>query len=235
MAKEKLYSALSLLYELHGVEMDEDTFETFALSAYNMIGNHDYRTYRIVAYPEKDPSGGWFVYKPCNMDEIEAITLGYESAQETSAVSNVAGSYTHEIEQWVEQSKYMPNHLYIPGKFVKYQELGDRIYFTEPFSAVNILYKGYYADEDGLPYINEKEKRAIVAYCLYAYDQKQGRLTKDAATIQMAQNEYQLWQKACSEARTPEKISQNTMNEILDAMTTWNVHNYGASSTKPMQ
>ena len=235
MAKEKLYSALSLLYDLHGVEMDEDTFETFALAAYNMIGNHDYRIYRIVAHPEKDPEGGWFIYKPCNMDEIEAITLSYESAQEKSAVSNVTGSYTHEIEQWIELGKSMPNHLYIPGKFVKYRELGDKIYFTEPFDSVNVLYKGYYADEDGLPYINEKEKRAIVAYCLYAYDQKQGRLTKDQSTLNMAQLEYQLWQKACSEARTPEKISQNTMNEILDAMSTWNVHNYGSSSTKPMQ
>jgi hypothetical protein len=28
------------------------------------------------------------------------------------------------------------------GKFVKYRELGDKIYFNSPYQAVNVLYKG---------------------------------------------------------------------------------------------
>lgn len=76
---------------------------------------------------------------------------------------------------------------------------------------------------------------AVVAYCVYAEDLKKARLTKDANTYQMAQMEYQLWQKACSNARTPQELSQNQMNEILDVMTSWDRHSYGASSTKPIQ
>jgi hypothetical protein len=51
----------------------------------------------------------------------------------------------------------MPNELYIPGKYVKYKELGDKIYFTEPFSIVTILYKSLFSGDDGLPYLNNKE------------------------------------------------------------------------------
>ena len=46
----------------------------------------------------------------------------------------------------------MPHELYIPGKLVKFKELGDKIYFTEPFAELNLLYKGWYTDEDGFPY-----------------------------------------------------------------------------------
>lgn len=235
MTKHDFYTALSQLYEMHGVELDEDTFETYALSAYKKIGNRNYKLYRIRLTPQRDMEGNWFVCKPCNMDSIEAITLDYESAQETSSVVNNAGSYTHPVEQWIESTKSMPAHLYLPGKFVKYRELGDKIYFTEPYNSVNILYKGQYVDENGLPYLNDKELDAVVAYCLYAVDQKQGRLTKDQATLQLAQLEYQNWLKLCSAARSPISISQNTMNEVLDAMSSWEVHNYGSSSTKPIR
>lgn len=234
MNKMPLYTALTQLYDFYGVQLDEDTFETYALAAYNKIGNKDYRVYKMKATPQADPQGGWFVCKPCNMDSIEAITLDFESAQETSAISNTAGLTNHAIEQWIEADKRMPNELYISGKFVKFKELGDRIYFTEPYSSVNILYKGQFVDENGLPYINEKEMNAIMAYCVYVVDNKKARLTKDSSTFQMAQMEYQLWQKACAAARAPEELSQNAVNEILDVMTSWGVHSHGASSTKPI-
>lgn len=229
-----MYTALTQLDEFYGIQLNEDTFETYAMSAYEKIGNKDYKMYRLKAVPECDPDGGWFVCKPCNLDSIEAITLNFESAKETSSISNFAGLYNHNIEQWIESKKRMPNELYIPGKFVKFKELGDRIYFTEPYPEVNILYKGQFVDEQGLPYINEKELNAIVAYCVYVVDNKKARLTKDQATFQIAQLEYQQWQKLCSAARAPIGLSQNSANEILDAMTSWGRHSYGASSTKPV-
>jgi hypothetical protein len=72
--------------------------------------------------------------------------------------------------------------FYIPGQLVKYKELGNRIYFNAPYDTVNLLYKGQYLDGEGLPYINDKELDAIVAYCVYAEDMKKARLTKDAST-----------------------------------------------------
>jgi len=136
-----LYTALSQLYEVYGIELDEDTFETYALSAYNKIGNKQYRLHVIKACPKCDPSGGWFVTKPCDMSSIEAITLDFEPAAETSATDNYPGIFNHNVEQWIEANKIMKDELYLSGKFVKFSELGDRIYFTEPYPSVNILYK----------------------------------------------------------------------------------------------
>lgn len=235
MTKYPLYTALSNLYEIYGIEMDEDTFETYAMAAWKKIGNKDYRIYRLKAFPVKDPDGGWYICKPCNLDAIEAITLNFESVRTIDTIRNFAFAENQPIEQWIEANKKMPNELYISGKFVKYRELGDRIYFTEPFSEVNVLYKGLYCDEDGLPYINDKELEAITAYCAYSYDYKQARMTKDSNALQFAQLEQQKWERLCSAARASMDMSQNVMNEILDAMTSWDVHNYGTSSTKPIK
>lgn len=234
MTKYPFYAALSQLREFYGIELDEDTFETYAMSAWNKIGNKDFRPKVICVSPLKDENGGWYVCKPCDMDCIEAITLNHEDAQVTSSVMNYPGVVTHPVEDWIELNKHDKDSLYISGKFVKYKELGDRIYFNEPFKSVNILYKALYADEDGLPFLNDKEVDAIAAYCAYAYDLKQARLTKNQADLAMAQLEEQKWQKLCSAARIPMNISQNQMNHIMDAAVSRDVHNYGRTN-KPIR
>lgn len=229
MKKYPFYTALSQAFELYGVELDEDTFETYAMSAWKKIGNKDYKMYLIHATPLQDPDGGWYIQLPCNADSIEAVTLPYEDAQETHVNYNHYGLYTHPIEDDIEKHKKMPNELYLPGKYVKYKELGDRLYFTEPYRMVNILYKGLYADEDGLPYLNNKEVEAIAAYCAYVTDFKKGRQTKDQASMQIAQIEEARWKRLCDAARVSESISQNDMNEILSVMTSFNRSGYGRS------
>ena len=72
-----------------------------------------------------------------------------------------------------------------------------------------------FVDEQGLPYINEKELNAIIDYCVYVVDNKKARLTKDQATFQIAQLEYQQWQKLCSAARAPIGLSQNSANAAI--------------------
>lgn len=229
MKKFPFYTALSQAYELYGVELDEDTFETYAMSAWNKIGNRDYKMYLMHAHPEPDPEGGWYVCLPCNCDTIEAVTLPCEDAQETHVNFNNFGVYSHPIEQSIEATKRMPNELYIPGKYVKYKELGDRLYFTNHYPVVNILYKGLYAGEDGLPLLNNKEVEAIAAYCAFVTDFKKGRQTKDAGQIQLAQLEEARWKRLCDAARVSESISQNDMNEILSVMTSFNRSGYGRS------
>jgi len=92
---------------------------------------------------------------------------------------------------------------------------------------VNILYKGIYADEDGLPYINFKELEAIAAYCVYIYFHKKALSTMDANATSLAQATIADWQNKCSAARTPEYVTQNEMNTILDAVSSWNRKAYG--------
>ena len=224
-----MYAALEHANDMYGVNLNEDTFEVYAESAWRKIGNKDYKLYLTKLHPEKDPTGGWFSEKPCNLDAIEAITLNYESAQETSPVSNHISGYNHGIEQLIEQGKTDPNALYIPGKFVKYRELGDRIYFTEPYRELNLLYKGLYTDENGFPYLTASEIEAVALYCAYSDKYKKGLMSKDANELQLAQLLKQDWQKACSAARIPDNISQNNMNEILDTMVRRGCHQFGQS------
>jgi hypothetical protein len=62
---------------------------------------------------------------------------------------------------------------------VHYRELGDKIYFNEPFPQLLLLYKSYVADADNLPYLNEKELFAVATYCAYCWFYRKGLQTKD--------------------------------------------------------
>lgn len=234
MTQEPLYSALVLCNDLYGVELDEDTFETYAMTAYHKIGNHNYKMKVVRLTPQADPSGGWFVCAPKDLNYIEAITLPFEDAQETSSVINFPGPYTHAIEQDIEAQKIMPSEFYIPGKYVKYQEIGDRIYFTEPLRIVNILYKSFQYDDEDLPYINEKEKNAIAAYCAYSFYFKRGLMTKDTATLQMAQLLKKDWLRLCDAARVAITVSQNDAQDMIDVATSFDRHAYGLTR-KPIR
>lgn len=225
----KFYSAISLLRELYGIELDEDLFETYGLTAWNKIGNKQTRRYRVKLCPICDPDGGSYIEKPCNLDEIEAITLNGEDAREIDSIRNYAGSVNHPIEQFIESRKHFNDSLYIPGKLVHYYEVNDRIYFTEVLPEVNVLYRGIYMDEDGLPLLNDKETFAIATYCAYVYFFKKGLQTKDNATIQLAGILKKDWLRACDQARVAEHISQNQMNDILDVMTSWDRKLYNLS------
>lgn len=225
----KFYTAISLLQDMYGIELDEDLFETYALTAWNKIGNKQTRLYRTKLYPTCSPEGGSYVAKPCNLDRIEAITLGYEDAKEIDSLRNYAGSINRPIEEFIESRKRETDSLYLPGKLVHYYEQDDKIYFTEVYSEVNILYKGIYMDEDGLPLLNDKEVLAIATYCAYVHLFKKGLMTKDQATIQLAQILKKEWLRACDQARISDYISQNQMNDILDVMTSWDRKVYNIS------
>ena len=104
----------------------------------------------------------------------------------------------------------------------KYERVNDTLYFDKDYGSVNILYKGILLDDDGLPYLNEKEKDAIACYCAYTKRFKEGWITHSQNMLQEAQLLEQRWYKLCDAARVPMYINQNDMNEILDAKTSWN-------------
>lgn len=228
MNRYPLKTAMSQAYELYGVELDEDKFETYAMSAWRKIGNKECKMNVVQLTPEKDPmGGGWYICKPSDLEAIEAITLCFEDAQDTSSIFNHIGNYNYTMENWIEATKFDMDSQYISGKFVKFDEVGDRIYFKEPFKSVNLLYKALAVDSEGLPFINDKEAEAIAAYCAFVEDNRKARLTKDPNTMQIAQMEEMRWKRLCDAARVPESISQNEMNNILDAAVSRDVHNYG--------
>lgn len=223
------YSAYSHLTEVYGIEIDDDLFETYAMSAWNYIGNLHSRFYKTKIFPHLTEDGLFKARIPCNAYVIESITTNYEDFQRTDSFDEFIDSKSSVIETDNEAYKYDTPSIYQSGRLVNYQKEGDYLYFNEPYKELNVLYKGIYADEDGLPYLTFREMEAIAVYCVYTHFYKKAIATMDNNTLQMAQLFEQKWQKKCTQARNPEHINQNEMNTILDAKTSWDRKVYGLS------
>ena len=99
---------------------------------------------------------------------------------------------------------------------------------------INLLYKGEVLDDDGLPQITDKEAEAIAAFCAYAVKYKEGLQTNNANIINLANDLKRNWCTLCDAARVSEELSQNEMDEILDAKSSWNRKVFG-KSYKPIK
>lgn len=204
---------------LYGLELEPEQFEELGLTAWNLIGN---KTVRLYNYSADISCDDLSVQLPCNCDIIEAVTYNHEDWN-YSTNKTVNGDYNSQFtEQYIEARKLYQSPLYISGKYAKYERVGDTLYFDKDYGKVNILYKGVILDEDGLPKVNEKEALAIATYIAFATKQKQGWITNNQNIIQLAQYLYQQWLKYCDSARVPLSIDQNTMNQVLDAKSSWN-------------
>ena len=204
---------------LYGLELEPEQFEELGLTAWNLIGN---KTVRLYNYSADISCDDLSVQLPCNCDIIEAVTYNHEDWN-YSTNKTVNGDYNSQFtEQYIEARKLYQAPLYISGKYAKYERVGDTLYFDKDYGKVNILYKGVILDEDGLPKVNEKEALAIATYIAFATKQKQGWITNNQNIIQLAQYLYQQWLKYCDSARVPLSMDQNTMNQVLDAKSSWN-------------
>lgn len=211
-----IFAYTKLMYE---TELTPDEFEEIGMIAWGKIGNKQTKLYR---YRSKIDCETLTVDLPCNCDEIEAVTYDFEDWKYVTN-DTVNGDYQSQfIENYIEGRKLYNNPFYISGKFAKYERVNDTLYFDKDYGSVNILYKGIIVDDDGLPYVNEKEKDAIACYLAYTKRFKEGLKTHNQGIIQEAQLLEQRWYRLCDAARVPQYINQNEMNEILDAKTSWN-------------
>lgn len=222
-------TAYSQIRDLYGIELDQNDFENIGIIAWDMIGNKRYRLYKFHGHGTKDNEGRHFVDLPCNCDIIEAVTTNYEDYQKTSNVALPGNIPNGWIESYIESRKFNTGELYAPGKYIKYMRDGNRIFLSDQFYAVHILYKGVLVDEDGLPSLNEKELDAVAAFCAYTDTFKRALVTRDSATLQMAQILEQKWKTKCTQARIADYINQNELDEILNASTSWDRKRYGRS------
>lgn len=214
-----IHYAQYLANELYGVEMPTDKFEELALIAHNYIGNKNCKLYRYFGAVDSKTLS---IELPCNCVAIEAVTGAIEDWQHVTNRDWNGDTSSAYIEEYIERTKMFMDPLYQRGKFLKYERVGNTLYFDHPYGFVGILYKGEVVGEDGLPEINDKEALAIAAYIAYVVKYKEGIITMNQAVVQMAQMLKQEWAIKCDQARTPESISQNEMDEILDAKTNWN-------------
>lgn len=209
---------LSLLELMFGLSLDESDYEEIALTGWNLIGNKRCKLYRasICLKPCQNS-----IELPCNADILEAVTCDFEDFQHVDNNSPTEKYGSFETEQYIEQWKQFKNPLYIPGKFVNYERVGNTLYFDNISGRINILYRGLVLDDDGLPEITDKEALALATYCAYIVKFKEGIATNNANSIQLASLLKQQWDLRCDQARIDYEWTQNNYDEVLDVKTNW--------------
>ena len=223
--------AISLAQTLYDVEGDTDSLEEIGLVAHNFIGNKHTQLHKVLLDVNCEDGS---VQLPCGVDIIESVT--YCGPEDWNYVSNIkehgdlSSLYT---ENYIEAQKAFLDPHYISGKFVKYRKVGDKLYVNKGLGKVQVLYHSLILDEDGLPAINDKEAIAIAEYIAYVTKYKEAIRTNNQNVLRMAQELKQQWLFHCDAARVPEHVSQNEMDQILDALTaaSWKTH---GKSFKPI-
>ena len=216
-----------LLDMLYGMELEDDQVEELGLLAWNLIGNRNVRLYKIsLCIDPRDNS----VTLPCNaLDNggcVELVTTQYEDWERVTNKSYWGDTNTSFIEHSIEAQKYYQGNYYLPGKVLKYKQVGDKLYFTHNYGTVNILYKGVIVDDEGLPELTDKEATAIATYIAYIQKFKEGLITNNPQISQQAQLLKNQWNQQCDQARVT-YLNQNDMDQILEVTHSWDRKIYG--------
>lgn len=214
-----------LLDMLYGIEIEDEELEELGLVGWNLIGNKNTRLYKYITKIDDSDNS---IQLPCNISSIEAVTSFSEDWNRVTNYSENGDIRSSFIEQSIEAQKIFNSPYYISGKLLPYEQVGDKLYFSNNYGTVNILYKGILADEDGLPELSDKEALAIATYIAYVNKFKEGLLTNNQGITQEAELLYSKWLKQCDQARVT-KLSQNEMNQILDIRDSWTRKTYGIS------
>lgn len=227
MTQNQFGQAMYQAQLLYGIEFNDPAdFEEIALNAWGIIGNKNIRLYRFFG---KVDEATLSLDLPCNCDIIESVTAPTEDWNYTSNLHFDGDYNSHYIEEYIESRKKKTNPLYSHGHYVHFNRVGNKLYFDKPYCVVEILYKGIVLDDEGLPYINDKEVRAIATYVAYVQKFKESLITNNANIAQMAQLLEKKWLIYADEARCPEELNQNEMNEIADAKSSWDRKVYNKS------
>lgn len=217
-------TALSFANSLYGVDIKEADFEEIALNAWELIGNKHTELKEFIGNVEDG-----FLELPCDCVEIEFVSLPIVDADVTDTLINGLNTEAVAIETYIELHPNLGTPYNNGEKLVKYKQIGDRLQFDKNYKDVLVKYHGVVLDEDGLPLINDKEMRAIAAYVAYAKTYRTALMHKDSNLISIAQVIKADWLQYCNAARVSSNLSQNDMDAILNAKTSWDRKKYGVS------
>lgn len=227
-----IYPRMKLEYD---IEMQPTDFEELALIGWDRIGNKRYRMYHSVQELIPTDDGQYMVELPCNCNILEAVTLDWGENWMYTTNLHLNGDWnSHYVENYIEGRKMHKSPFYAQGIYAKYVRAEDKLYFRENYGRVHILYKGILVDDEGLPNVTEKEIEAIAAFIAYIQKQKAAWRINDINSLRMSELAKNEWNRLCSQARIPEHITQNEMDRILDAKTSYNRKHFGWSA-KPVK
>lgn len=218
MTYNNFHYGLSLLETMFGLNTQEEDYEEIALIGWELIGNKRCKLYRtsINVEPCQDS-----IELPCNLDILEAVTANFEDFQHVDNDSPYSRYGSFETENYIENYKKFKEPLYISGKYINYERVGNTLHINKNHGGgkINLLYKGLVLDSEGLPEITDKEALALATYVAYVLKFKEGIATNNAGMIQLANVLKQQWDVRCDQARIDYQWTQNNYDEILDLKT----------------
>lgn len=217
-------SVYSLAQTLYDTTLNPNDFVDIALNGWEKIGNKYCVIKRLTA-----DTVDRRIKLPCDVDYIISVNHSFNDAQMTSPKTVLYQIDTLFIEHYVERWKWLNNPIYQSGKLAKYVVEDDHLVFNHDYRCITVVYYEVLRDEDGLPFLTDKEVQALATYVTYSYMYKKALQTQNANAFQLAQNLKGEWVKACSAARNPEKISLNDINEVLDSQVKWDRKFYNKS------
>jgi hypothetical protein len=179
--KNNFKSVYSTANSLYGVNLDENSFEEITLNGWELIGNRQTRLYR---YSDSTVDGR--IKLPCNVDLIEAVYAGIPDSNDSSPIHSAGNIKNVTTESLIESIKTKHHNLYDSNSLVHYRLEGDELVFDKDYDNIVVLYHGVIVDEDGLPYLNDKEVQALALYCAYSDLYKKSLVMRDGNTFQLA-------------------------------------------------
>lgn len=204
---------------IHGIEITEPEYVELAFLAWDKINTKPLQPYRFCEKVE-----GNSIKLPCNVEVLEAVTV--ESYTGYPIDSIYPEGFYIENSFRAYETPFSSSLYEIRGNFIRYQVRDSTLYFYEDDLArvngreVTVYYQGVITDDDGYPYLTERQAEAISYYIAYVMNHRklmQGM--GDANLVAYLKNE---WLAKCSQARVPIQFTQNAFDNILDAQSSWN-------------
>ena len=107
-----------------GLELDQDEFESIAITAWKKIGNQKFRLYKERVKPMQDGENNNLIYKtpvPWNCDHILSVTADFEDYQRTSNYLDYPDPRVIWQNDYIERFKLNESDLYQRGSLINYR------------------------------------------------------------------------------------------------------------------
>ena len=223
--KHNIRSGLPILDMKYGLSIDEYDYLEMAVDALKDISH--FGLFPMVTYEVVDKDG--YVNMPCNMNILEGLGTAdhiQKSFRDRKIIqprkTNSDGYYTAKaIRRSIEWPAYSVN---VVDSFISFSYEEDKLKIMEDRyvdEEIGIAFTGYLVDDEGYPIITRKQANAIAAIVARNILMKAALLgdKNKAAMLEIVNKDAVRMKQAAS---IPEELSDNELDQALDAQTTFN-------------
>ncbi len=225
--KVSFLSGLNRLHTIHGITIDENDYIELAFIAWDKIGDRALKMYHF-----HNKLNGNSLTLPCNFYSLEAL-ITERGIQNYNLSYGVIFDYYSKYNYKLYGKPFNSDLYNISGNYINYSIENNELVFGEKDAkllqgtTISVYYKGILSDSDGYPLITDRQAEAISYYIAYIMEhRKVMRRVGDANLLTYLKQE---WSRLAARARVDEYISQNAMDAILDAQTSWDRKKWNVS------